>query len=91
MARITVFGRDDCGKCKATRSKVNHVVEKLGVSDRVEIVHYDVTSEEGMAEGAFRDVLEIPTTIIDDGQQDIRRWTAIIPDSEELEDALKAL
>ena len=57
---------------------------------QVEVLHYDMDSEEGMAEGAFRDVSEIPTTIVDDGGQDMIRWAGVIPDSEEIQSALQS-
>lgn len=91
MHRILIFGKENCGKCKATRSKVGFVLDKLGLADRVEVIYYDMDSEEGTAEGAFRDVFDIPTVILDDGEEDIRRWSAAIPDSDELMHALRAL
>lgn len=88
--RVSIFGKQNCGKCAATKSKVDHFLVKMGMIGDVQAVFFDMDSEEGLAEGAFRDVLEVPTTIIDNGEEDVARWTAMIPDSTELQNALRA-
>jgi len=88
--RISIFGKQKCGKCTATKNKVEHFLTKMGMADDVQAVFFDMDSEEGLVEGAFRDVFEVPTTIVDDGNEDVARWAAMIPDSTELQNALRA-
>jgi len=87
--QISVFGKEHCGKCAATKNKISHIVQKLGLDGQVQVTHYDMDSEEGIAEGAFRDVLDIPTTIIEKDEEGLARWTGVVPDSKELQDALR--
>jgi len=81
---IHVFGKQNCGKCLSTKHKVQHFIEKLGLDATVSMKFIDMDTVEGMAEGAFCDVFEIPTTIIQDQGRDIVRWDGVVPDSLEL-------
>jgi len=61
---IGVFGKDGCELCQQTKRKVTHFLSKWGVSDSVEFSFFDMDTVEGMAEGMFYDVDQIPATII---------------------------
>jgi hypothetical protein len=80
---IDIFGKQGCARCDAAKKKVNHFLNKWGVADRVEISFHDMDTEEGMAEGMFRDVLDaIPVTIVfDDDGNVISRWDGDLPHS----------
>jgi hypothetical protein len=81
---IRVFGKQNCGKCESTKHKVSHFIEKLGLATTVSMTFFDMETDDGMAEGAFCDVFEVPTTIIKDGGRDVVRWDGVVPDSLEL-------
>ena len=77
--QIDVFGRQDCAKCDTTKHKVEHFMTKLGVADRVEFRFYDMETVDGRTEGAYRDVFDVPTTIIQRDGQDLVRWSGVPP------------
>jgi len=81
---IHVFGKQGCAKCDSTKNKLGHFISKLGVDDRVQVTFFDMDTVDGMAEGAFRDVADIPTTIVTESGVDLARWDGEIPDSEGL-------
>ena len=81
---IQLFGKQNCGKCESTKKKLHHFVSKYAGEGSVAVSFFDLDSMDGMAEGMFRDVHEVPTTIIQDGGEDVIRWEGEIPDSEEL-------
>jgi len=82
--QIHVFGKQGCAKCDSTKNKVGHFISKLGIEDKVSLTFYDMDTVDGMAEGAFRDVADIPVTIVQDGDADLARWDGEIPDSDTL-------
>ena len=86
--RVDVFGKEECAKCRTTKNKLNHFLKKWGLDGKVEIQYFDMDSEEGIAEGAFRDVGQIPTIIVEDGGKDLARWEGVVPDSDEVKSAL---
>ena len=86
--KVEVFGKEDCAICKSTKRKLGHFVEKWGFKDRVSISFVDMDTVDGMAEAAFRDVLEVPTTIISTEGKTHGRWGGIVPPSEEVKGVL---
>ena len=83
--RFEVFGKTNCGKCQGTKDKITHVLEKLALSERVGLSVVDMGTIEGMAEGAFYDVRQVPTTLLwSDGDEPIARWEGCVPPSAEI-------
>ena len=83
MLRIQLYGKEGCAKCASTREKLNHLLGKWQVADQVELGFFDMGTEEGMTEGAFNDVDEVPTTLLmDDSGTELARWEARIPPSD---------
>ncbi len=76
---IEVFGKKDCAKCETTKHKVAHFITKLGVTERVAFTFHDMDTVDGLTEGAFRDVFDVPTTIIQHDGHDLVRWCGDIP------------
>ena len=81
---IQVFGKQNCGKCTSTKHKVQHFIDKLGLQGAVNMIFFDMDTVDGMAEGAFCDVFDVPTTIIRDQGRDLARWSGVVPDSVDL-------
>ena len=87
--KIKVFGKKDCAKCETTKNKFNHFISKNNYSDKVDLEFHDMDTVDGMAEGAFCDVLKIPTTVIEKEDATIARWEGEVPNSEEFKTHFK--
>lgn len=81
---VQVFGKQNCGKCSSTKHKLEHFIARLGLAEKVRLTFFDMDTVDGMAEGAFRDVFHVPTTIIEENGRDVVRWDGMIPDSADL-------
>jgi hypothetical protein len=81
---IQVFGKQNCGKCESTKHKIEHFITRLGLVERVQFTFFDMDTVDGLAEGAFYDVYNVPTTIIRNNGSDLVRWDGVVPDSLEL-------
>lgn len=81
MKQICVFGKTDCSVCKDTREKLMYFKEKNKFD--APITYYDMETLEGLTEGAYREVSDIPTVIILDDSQELARWVKKPPISEE--------
>ncbi|NQT86307.1 thioredoxin family protein [bacterium] len=85
---IHVFGKQSCAKCESTKNKLGHFITKMGIDEKVSVTFFDMDTVDGMAEGAFQDVNDIPVTIVQDSGVDLARWDGEIPDSETLKSHL---
>jgi hypothetical protein len=85
---IQVFGKQNCGKCDSTKHKVAHLLGKHGLQERIPFKFFDLDTVDGLAEGAYRDVHAVPTTIIEDDGRDLVRWEGVIPDSVDIKQYL---
>ncbi|MEO0137410.1 MAG: hypothetical protein ABIL39_09675 [candidate division WOR-3 bacterium] len=81
MKKIYIFGRRECPVCKDTFEKFNYFKEKKGFTASIQ--YFDMDTVEGMAEGAYYEVADIPTVIIIEDGQEIVRWSKRPPVSEE--------
>ena len=81
--KVKVFGKKDCAKCETTKNKFSHFILKNSYADKVVLEFHDMDTVEGMAEGAYHDVLNIPTTVIEKEEQVLARWDGDVPVSEE--------
>jgi hypothetical protein len=88
LVRIELFGKTDCGRCESAKRKLNHYLEKWAATDRAEVVYHDMGSVDGLAEGAFKDVHEVPTLIVSAGAGELARWSRDMFDSKTLKGLL---
>ncbi|MFH2138622.1 MAG: thioredoxin family protein [Candidatus Omnitrophota bacterium] len=88
--KIKIFGKNNCAKCETTKNKVRHFVTKWEADDKVDIVFHDMDTIDGMAEGAYHDVLQIPTTIIEKEEKVLDRWDGEVPHSDKIKEHLIA-
>ncbi len=86
---IKVFGKPDCAKCKTTKNKLEFFLPKWNVSDQVKMSFYNMDTVEGLAEGAFYNVDNIPTTLVEKDGKEIKRWELEVPPSGEIEVLIK--
>lgn len=83
--RIEIYGKPGCAHCKTTKNKFTHFMTKWGVADQVSVDFFDVSTPEGMAEGAFNDVGDkLPTTILRHESQQIARWNGVVPGTDDI-------
>ncbi len=81
--RVVIFGKNDCEACKAAKEKITYFARKWNALKTTEIVFIDMETPDGLAEGAFRDVCEIPTVVIEDRGREVARWVKKVPLSQE--------
>ena len=81
--KVKVFGKKDCAKCETTKNKFEHFIEKNKYQDGAILEFFDMDSVDGNAEGAYHDVLKIPTTIIEKENEVLARWDGEVPNSAE--------
>jgi thiol-disulfide isomerase/thioredoxin len=81
--KVTVFGRKDCDACKAAQEKIVYFAEKWGKAQETLIEFVDMDTPDGLAEGAYRDVYEIPTVIFEEEDRELVRWVKKVPLSKE--------
>jgi hypothetical protein len=83
MMKIKVFGKKSCAKCETTKNKISHFIKKNEYEDKVSLEFQDMDTVEGMAEGAYYDVLKVPTSIVERGSEVIARWDGEVPKTED--------
>jgi hypothetical protein len=83
--KIKIFGKKNCAKCETTKNKFNHFIEKHKLHDIAMFEFFDMDTADGLAEGAFNDVLKIPTTLIENKQAVLARWDGEVPKTEDFE------
>jgi len=81
MKKVYIFGKQSCSVCKDALSKINYFKEKKNLN--TEITYFDMESLDGLSEGAFYEVTDVPTVLILDDNQEIIRWVKKSPLSEE--------
>jgi len=86
---IKIFGKPNCAKCRTTKNKLEFFLPKWNVSNKIKMVFYDMDTVEGLAEGAFYDVDNVPTTLVEKDGKEIKRWELEVPSSEEMKELVK--
>ena len=86
---VFIFGKVGCARCESTKRKVTHLLDKWGVSNRVEMNFVNMDTVEGLAEGSFHDVFRVPATIVKRGSEEVARWDGIVPESDALRVSLE--
>ena len=87
--KFEVFGKSSCAKCRSTKEKLGHLIGKSDSGEAATLSFIDMDTVDGLAEAAFNDVHEVPTTILrSDGGDILARWDAQIPPSVEIQSFL---
>ena len=81
MKQIYIFGKSDCPVCKDTREKLMYFKEKSNFAAPVK--YYDMDTVDGLTEGAYHGVADVPTVIIFDEEKELIRWVKKPPISKE--------
>lgn len=77
--RISVFGRRDCDACKAALAKIEYFSRKWGKVETTSLEFIDLDTVDGLAEGAWRDVYDVPTVILESSGREVARWVKQVP------------
>jgi glutaredoxin len=80
--RVSVFGKRECDACRAAVEKIEYFTRKWKRDD-VSVEYIDMDTPDGLAEGAYRDVYDIPTVILDREGDEVARWVKTVPLSRE--------
>jgi hypothetical protein len=86
--KLVFFVKEDCGACRNAKEKVNFFLRKWGARDSVDTETISLSTEDGLVEAAMRAVADIPTIVLEDGGDEVARWTKKPPASEELRASL---
>ena len=81
MKKVYIFGKPDCPVCKEAQKKIQYFRKKKGFS--AEVKYFDMDTVDGLTEGAFNEVSDVPTIIIFDETNEIHRWVKKPPISKE--------
>lgn len=82
---LKVFGRPTCQVCKQAIEKINYFLEKWEYNKSISLTYFDMDTVDGLAEGAYYEVFEIPTTVLlSTGDREMERWIKRPPLSKEL-------
>ncbi|MFA5370036.1 MAG: thioredoxin family protein [Candidatus Omnitrophota bacterium] len=81
--KIKVFGKKNCAKCETTKNKINHYLKKSNNPLSASLEFHDLDTVEGMTEGAYNDILKVPTTLIENGDDVLVRWDGEVPKTED--------
>jgi hypothetical protein len=87
--RLEVFGKINCAKCKSAKERLAHLLSKDGLAATASLQFFDLDTVEGMAEGAFSDVFQVPTVILRSDEGDVAaRWDGKAPLTTEVQAVL---
>jgi thiol-disulfide isomerase/thioredoxin len=81
MKKIYIFGKPTCPVCKDAHKKVEYFKKKENF--QAEICYFDMETVDGLTEGAFHEISDIPTVIIFDDKKEMKRWVKQPPVSRE--------
>ncbi len=89
--KINVFGKQGCSACEQMHDKMVHYVEKWGLNGKISVNYIDMETVDGMAEGAFHDILQVPTVILEKDGKSVARYDGGVADSRHLQLRLKEM
>ena len=81
---ILVFGKPDCARCQTTKHKIDHIMKRHKLDAAVQVNFADLSTEDGLAEALFKDVREVPTTVILSRGEELAKWEGKIPQTQDI-------
>ena len=82
--KLVFFVKESCEACKNAREKVDFFLQKWGASDSVDTETINLSTADGLVEAAMRELADVPTIVLEEGGDEVARWTKKAPASEEL-------
>ncbi|MEO0098507.1 MAG: thioredoxin family protein [candidate division WOR-3 bacterium] len=86
MLSFLVFGKTGCPICKKVYQKIEYFKNKYLPEGKV--IYYDLETVDGLAEGSYRDISEVPTVLLEKDGEEIGRWEKIPPTYKNLRELL---
>ena len=86
--KVIYFVKDGCDACKKARHKVGFYLDRWGVADEIATESFNVSTVDGLAESAWREIADIPCVILEEDGAEVARWTKNPPTSAELQQVL---
>jgi len=84
---VKVFGKPGCEYCKTTVKKFETFFGRWNIEEsRARLSFFDMETVDGLAEGAFYSVIKIPSTVIEESGNVLKRWDGVVPLSEEFKE-----
>jgi glutaredoxin len=84
MMKLKVFTQPSCPKCPAAKA----LIKELDVKD-IHVEHYDIKTENGLAEALSYDIMSTPSIVIENNNKVIAEWRAEVPSLEAVQKVLK--
>ncbi len=81
--KLTIFGKKDCPACRQAKEKVEYYLARWQVD--IPLEYYDLETPDGLALGAYHDIADVPTVLMEENGTELRRWVKFPPRSEELQ------
>jgi hypothetical protein len=75
--KFKVFGKQSCEVCHKVHEKIEYF-RSHWLNDAT-IDYYDMETVDGLAEGAFNDVADIPTVVLERDGKELGRWAKTPP------------
>jgi hypothetical protein len=86
--KIVYFVKDGCDACKKAREKVEFFLARWGASEGLDRESVNLSTVDGLVEAAMREVHDIPTVVLEDGEAEVARWVRRPPTAAELQAVL---
>ena|GEM_PF-1656763 len=83
--KIRVFSRKSCPNCEIAKKTVEQFIQSHNLQNLVKVEMHDLDTVNGLAEGAYWDVMSVPTLIVMRGNNVLARWDGIVPKEEAIE------
>jgi glutaredoxin len=82
--KLKLFTQPTCPKCPAAKDVVKQIEHK------VKVEHYDIKTEDGLAEALSYNIMATPSIVIIDHDDNVlAEWKSTVPNLEELNKVLK--
>ena len=86
--KFRFFSKHACPNCKIAKEVLERFVSEKGLSKLASVESHDLDTVDGLAEGAYYDVMAVPTIIVERDERIVARFDGQIPKEEELERAI---
>ena len=83
-----MFTKKTCPTCRVAKELLERFIQERRLTALVLVEHHDLDTVDGLAEGAYWDVMAVPTLIIERERKVVARWDGQVPQEADLEKAL---
>ncbi len=80
--KFKIYGKQSCDICHKVHEKMQYF-RSHWLNEAV-IDYLDMETVEGLAEGSFNNIYDIPTVVLEKGGKELGRWIRVPPTFEEL-------